>query len=849
MKKILLISSFILFFFIYNYTIQSATTSQGVVKMGTGSYVNTFPKSLDQNNPDNTDVQNKKYITSNMEDRPIPTNDWWSSLVWEGVSDDNHYIQAAHPYLIKLENRGMRLFAPGAQDLWIKENSFGTSMSNGDNQDFVLGNSLSDNMEAYLHEYNDWFVTASMEDNNAAMKLTYGHGSPYVYAVYESGNPKLTFNNEPTIWYGNENTKVIGFTVQGRNYAAFAPSNSNWSGLDSSTITCNLSSGNKYFSVAALPSGNNHELISLFEKYAYNHIVETRVDWEYKEENSEVITTYNYSIKRYEGSHSGTLFALYPHQWRNIHNANLLNLSYPTVRGVMKLAQGTSFTTEMIFPGVMSSLPPLEKQSDVDRLYSYIDNARNDDFNASDTYYVGKHLGKLASIIPISEQIGYTEAKNEFSSELKDRLEDWFNATNDNGSTYTKDIFYYNDNWKTLIGYDASFGSSNQINDHHFHYGYFVKAAAEIARTDKLWSSEDEYGAMVNLLIRDMASPYRDDNMFPFLRNFDIYAGHSWASGHARFADGNNNESSSEAMNAWTSLILWGEYTNNQEIKELGIYLYTTEMHAINNYWFDVYNENFPGSYKKPMTAMVWGCKQDYATWFSAEPEAIQGIVLLPIQAGSLYLGHYPDYAEKYYNYLISQRESNDFIQWNAIFYAYEALFNPEQALKDFYSYEDQLLNSTTDPSAATEEGNTVANTYHWIRNLQELGQVDKSVVATNHSLFNVFRKKDGTRSYTAYNPTDKNINVNFSDGKTLNVEPHSFSVSSGSNIPDITPGDINDDESINSLDYIMLCRYLTGANISINIENADMNEDNSLNSLDSTILRRYLLGIIPEIQ
>ena len=64
---------------------------------------------------------------------------------------------------------------------------------------------------------------------------------------------------------------------------------------------------------------------------------------------------------------------------------------------------------------------------------------------------------------------------------------------------------------------------------------------------------------MVNLLIRDIASPKKDDALFPYLRCFDIYAGHSWASGHAKFGDGNNQESSSESMNAWYGMMLWGE--------------------------------------------------------------------------------------------------------------------------------------------------------------------------------------------------------------------------------------------------------------------------------------------------
>ena len=110
---------------------------------------------------------------------------------------------------------------------------------------------------------------------------------------------------------------------------------------------------------------------------------------------------------------------------------------------------------------------------------------------------------------------------------------------------------------------------------------------------------------------------------FPFLRSFDPYAGHSWACGHARFGDGNNQESSSEAMNAWCGLILWGEATGDRALRDLGIYLFTTELAAINAYWFDVLGENRPADFPQTTLGLVWGGKADYGTWFSAKPENI----------------------------------------------------------------------------------------------------------------------------------------------------------------------------------------------------------------------------------
>ena len=60
------------------------------------------------------------------------------------------------------------------------------------------------------------------------------------------------------------------------------------------------------------------------------------------------------------------------------------------------------------------------------------------------------------------------------------------------------------------------------------------------------------------LLAADIGSSAAN-GAFPDLRVFDAYASHSWASGTSPFADGNNQESSSEAVTAWTGLALWAQ--------------------------------------------------------------------------------------------------------------------------------------------------------------------------------------------------------------------------------------------------------------------------------------------------
>jgi hypothetical protein len=71
-----------------------------------------------------------------------------------------------------------------------------------------------------------------------------------------------------------------------------------------------MTNGKNYFSVAVLPD-NKPETLALFRRYAYAHVSDTRVAWNYDEERCTVETEFAFTTKNYEGSPTGTLFALY----------------------------------------------------------------------------------------------------------------------------------------------------------------------------------------------------------------------------------------------------------------------------------------------------------------------------------------------------------------------------------------------------------------------------------------------------------------------------------------------------------------------------------------------------------
>ena len=352
----------------------------------------------------------------------------------------------------------------------------------------------------------------------------------------------------------------------------------------------------------------------------------------------------------------------------------------------------------------------------------------------------------------VAEALSDKPKQTEAIKTIRHRLERWLTFDGEQDAEH----FYYDPSWGTLIGTPPSYGSDDQINDHHFHYGYFIRAAAEVARFDPDWAAE--WGPRVELLIRDVASIVPNDPLFPRLRHFDPYAGHSWASGHALFGDGNNQESSSEAMNAWYGIALWGAATGNTELLDLGLYLYNTELMAIEEYWFDVDQTNFADGFPKPALGIVWGGKNDYTTWFSAEPAHIHGINWIPFTPGSLYLGRSPAYAKRNLE-AINLDPLAPNAPWRDLRIMYSAFVDADGAC--------EAARGTTE----VEGGNSISFMNLWCEVLSAHGQTDPSVQGDDPFSL-AFRHQDSV-TYAVYNYEETEKSVIFSDGHEIRAAPH----------------------------------------------------------------------------
>jgi len=719
-----------------------------------GTTVNAveLPSSIAAGPPAECKLPPEKIFKSENVQGAIPTNDWWSSLAWVEFSMN----QFPHPLAVRAESGGLRVSYPSPSTHATAKHVVAPMQP-----EFVLGHSLCDEFpDALLDGYSDWFVDALFREGSNAMRVSYGHGSPFVFATFSSSDADqgkrgavLRFDGKPTLWSGDEQSAVLGVTIRGRHYGLFGPTGSTWSGKGTNKLQ-NHPGGKKYFSLALLPD-NRPETLAFFAKYAYAHVRDTRVAWKYSPATAEVTTTYTIATTSYEGKEKGTLFALYPHQWKNSSTSLLTpTRSYDSVRGKMRLGAGAGFATKMRFPGILPVLPDAKDDGvGKEKLAKLLAAAVAKPLrNPEDTYWGSKPLGKLAALLAVANEAGDVEEAKKIATELRSRLDDWFTPPKEDGKKSR--YFFYEKNWGTLIGWLASFGSSEQLNDHHFHYGYFIQAAAQLARTDRKWAEKNR--PMVNLLVRDIASPDRKDPLFPFLRCFDPYAGHSWAAGHAKFGDGNNQESCSESMNAWTGLILWGCASGDEKIRDLGIYLYTNEMAAINNYWFDMDYDIFPKEYDQTCAALIWGGKFDYATWFSAKPEHTHGIILLPMQSGSLYLGTHPEYVTKNLECLAKLTGSETWSDWHETFWMYEALSNPDRAMQRFAAGKSKI--KPVDRPLV----------YQWITSMQKLGHVDTTISADVPTAMAFIRGKK--RTYVVWNPTAQPMTARFSDGIEVRV-------------------------------------------------------------------------------
>ena len=434
--------------------------------------------------------------------------------------------------------------------------------------------------------------------------------------------------------------------------------------------------------------------------------------------------------------------------------------------------------------GNLSTVPIVQCDSLKDFLLKDTTAYANRNYQWVDVYSAGKSLAKLGRLAVISDELhdkdpvrysAMTNVSNNIRDSLKLFLAKWLNGGSSilpNIPPSKKDSIIYDRIYGGLISsrsHDSlnlnsgvDFGSA-VYNDHHFHYGYYIYAAATIAKADPSWftANNNYYLNRTIDLIRDIANPSRSDPHFALHRYKDWYDGNSWANGMVPYGGGKNQESSSEAVNAWYGIYMFGLAMNNQNIMNTGRIMLAQEIRAAQKYYHitlpqtnPVYLPVYTGKFHT-VTNLYQGT-MDASTFFGDVNYYATGIQIIPVippteqlwgKSVSQDVFNYSPNGLKFTPCFDAGNTNNIAWQWTSVCVGVQATAYPQQALDFYKHYKDDL--------GKLDNGQSHSNVYHWIitRNHALTSPVVPSVIKLIHEGFydpntNSMRKSDTTYAY-----------------------------------------------------------------------------------------------------
>jgi endo-1,3(4)-beta-glucanase len=327
------------------------------------------------------------------------------------------------------------------------------------------------------------------------------------------------------------------------------------------------------------------------------------------------------------------------------------------------------------------------------------------------SYFYGKAVARAARLAVVAEEVGCADVIPAVREFLTATVTPWLDGS------FQENGFLYDATWGGLVTLQGLSDSSADFgfgiyNDHHYHLGYFLYAIAVLARLDPGWGREhapQAYAMVADFMTVSCNKAGDGGGFFTRLRMFDLWTLHSWAGGLAAIPDGRNQESTSEAVNAYYSAALVGLTYGDARLASLGATLAALEMLAAQTWWHvrdgeGMYEEDFSGSNR--VVGVLWANKRDSGLWF-APPEWREcrlGIQLLPLLPISEAL--FPDVA--FVRDLVAwtlpalDRDGvGDW--WKGFVYALEGIYDTEAALTKIRAL------------TAHDNGNSLTNLLWWL--------------------------------------------------------------------------------------------------------------------------------------
>lgn len=552
-------------------------------------------------------------------------------------------------------------------------------------------------------------MSVSAQGASGQLTIPMSLGMGFVTAIYDGFTPRLfsqigIFKITKSKNIGNYNSKLQKFVfilMNGIQWNVYVkgPENFGFNAVDSFQVVGNAtgSGANAIIVQAAVIEGEELKIDSAAGAYP--------VGAELEGETNGLATTYRiaYEVCGESNTKTTLLYAL-PHHVETLTGtikANIIpNLrTYSTTKGY--LTGVLSNTLEMIedVSDAPSWLTGSTGELSVDALKllaSTVNKELAEDMkgqtNVPSTYTAGKAFDKFAYILLVaSEILENDEVTLEGLNSLKAALEPWLRNTQ-------PIPFMYDTLCKGITSSAANMAGGSPLddygaplyNDHHFHYGYYVHAAAVIAKLDLkvgdgTWIEQNK--DWVNSLVRDVANPSPEDTYFPVSRMFDFFAGHSWAHGMFASADGKDEESTSEDYNFAYGMKLWGEVIGDDQMAARGSLMISIMKRAMNLYFLykddnTIQPSNFIGN---RAAGIFFENKIDHVTYFGTNIEYVQGINMLPLTPASVVVRG-KDFVQQEWNSLLAPVVGSLNNGWAGILRANQALFDPKSSYDYFAS-------------------------------------------------------------------------------------------------------------------------------------------------------------------
>ncbi|KAL9230119.1 hypothetical protein vseg_005509 [Gypsophila vaccaria] len=639
------------------------------------------------------------YFSPDLTASPLPTNSFFQNLVLKN-GDQPEYI---HPYLIRLTPSSISVSYP----IRFANDSFIYQVFN---PDFSISASSVSNFQLshIVSSFSDLSVTVDFPSINLRVYLV--RGSPYVTCVVPKSGQKLMFSTIHAI---------LSFTcnVSNTKYVVKLNNNQTWLIYSSSPIEL------------------THDLSNISSTEAFSGVVRLAVVPDCSSSSSSSLMSYEAILDRFSTCYavSGEAVLCEPfgveYKWEKRGWGDLLMLAHPlhiklmNVVAVVEDFKYKSIDGELV--GVVGDSWSLRTMP-VSVTWHSIKGVREDSYqeivsalvkdvaaldassiSTTSSYFYGKLIARAARLALIAEEVGYCDGIPVVTKFLKDAIQPWLDGT------FSGNGFLYDPKWGGIVtkqgstdsGADFGFGV---FNDHHYHIGYFLYAIAVLAKIDPAWGRK--YRPQAYSLMADfMNLGKRVNSNYTRLRCFDLYKLHSWAGGLTEFADGRNQESTSEAVNAYYSAALMGLAYGDTHLVAVGSTLVALEMQAAQTWWHvregeGMYEDDF--SRQNKMVGVLWANKRDSGLWF-APPEwkecrlGIQVLPILPITEAL-----FPDvgFVKDLVNWTMPALGREGVGEgWKGFVYALEGMYDKDSALDKIRSLK------------GFDDGNSLSNLLWWI--------------------------------------------------------------------------------------------------------------------------------------